>query len=258
MAIADDAIGITVGVGYIEPCTDIDDDEIIAIKANYEGYVTDELEVFGELLFLMPTDSDVDGAIVIELEGRYDFNANMRGFLNLWVDLPMDSDLETNIWLTPGFQYKQEAGFGDIYYRADLPLYLSGDFDAMDFVGLDFTFSFLRLRDKRFMPDTYGLELGIKNWVAVPDEWWNDDFLQRLTITPYYEHEWFYGEVEIAMPLYDDGMDFEGLTITPLFDINILPVPGLALEVAFPLSNIGADNDEDTLVGFFIGVKYSF
>lgn len=253
MTIAADGLGLTVGVGYVEPDTDWDDDEYIKAEITYEAEFGD-IEVFGELIYNHPTDSDADGWMTIEGEGRYNFNGNMQGILNLFVEMPFDDDDDVEMWLTPGFQYMHTFGFGNFYARADIPLYLTGELDAMDFVGLDFTFSLMRLRDKRDMPNTWGVELGLENWLTEPTE---DIFLNYLTITPYYEHEWFYAELEVLMPLYEDGMDYEGMTITPEFDINIKPVDGLSLWINVPIQNIGAD-EGDAIIGFGVGVRYSF
>lgn len=261
MAFADD-IGLTVGIGYIEPNTDADEDERLNAELTYEGEFG-AIEVFGEIIYSHPLGddekgADADGTMTIELEGAYNFNDNMKGILNLFVDMPLDSDIDETIWLTPGFQYKHTFGFGDIYARIDMPLYLGSELDAMDFVGLDLTFSYGRLRDKLFMPNTWGIELALINWLTEPSD--DDIFLEYLTFTPYYEHEWFYGEVEVVLPLYEDGMDFEGIHIIPYFDINILPVKGLSFWFNVPIEHIGADDTfvKDTVIGFGAGLRFSF
>ncbi|MCL1826501.1 MAG: hypothetical protein FWG20_00480 [Candidatus Cloacimonetes bacterium] len=250
-------VGITAGVHYVEPNTDMDDDESIKVKIEYDGaFMDDALEIWGNLIYNNPLDSDADGDMEIEVEATYNFNDNMAAILDLCITMPMDSDKDGETWLTPGFRYKFEPSF-DFFVRLDLPLILAGDEDteAMDFVGLNLTMNLNRLRDKRGMADTWGCELKLENWLTEPSE---DIFLNYLKITPYFEHEWFYGEIEIAMPLFEDGMDLEGMTITPLIDFNILPVDGLAVEFALPVSNLGADNDDDAIIGFSLGVKYSF
>lgn len=255
-------IGLTVGAGYVEPNTDVDDDERIEFQVRYDAEFG-AIEVFGEVIVGIPTDSDKDGDMSIEVEGMYNFTPAMAGILNFIVDIPFDSDLDAVMWLTPGFQYRHGFGFGDFFARVDLPLFLAGDddLDAMDFVGLDFTFSLMRLRDKRNMYGTWGFELGLQNWIETPGD---DDFLNTMTLTPYIEHEWFYAEVEVVLPLYEDGFDIQGMSIIPEIEVNIVPVNGLSVWFNLPIHNIGADKEkstfgnDDVVVGFGAGVRFAF
>ena len=261
VAFANEGLGLTVGVGYIEPNLDGDDDEGLAIEVIYEGVFMDgKLEVEAELEYLHPMNSDLDGEINIEVEATYNFADNMAGILKLEVEMPLGDDEDVTIWLTPGYRHKFELGFGALYAQADFPLYLAGAGDAMDFVNFDLTFSLFRLRDYGG-EHGFGAELFLHNYLSNPDD--DADFLQGLTITPYFENELLYAELEIGMPLWKDGMKFVGLHIIPEVEVNVPPVSGLSVWLNIPISNVGVDEDmawfgKDAIIGFGVGVNYRF
>lgn len=268
----EDGLGLTVGAGFFEPNTDADadDDEVVPVGVLYEGTFMDEkLDVTAELIYTHPMDSKADGDIAVEVEGMYHFAENMAGILTLMVDNSLADNSDPTLWLAPGFRYKHTFGFGDLYARADVPLYLGMEENssAMDIVLLKLTFNLMRLRDKLMTPGTWGAELGLDCILSEPTG--NEDTMQSLTITPYYETELLYGEVEVSVPMMENGMKSEGMTITPLVDINIPSVKGLAAVVKVPISGLGADdvvtdptkpNETKSAMtfGFGVGVKYSF
>ena len=301
MAFADGGIGLTVGVGYVEPNTDEDDDEFVPISVEYENVFMDgALEVTAELIYnqplgKMPDPDDLnkevtkDGNMSIELEGLYNINENMAAILNFMVDMTFEEKKMMNMWLTPGFRYKQTFGFGDFWAQANVPLSLSGtvagiyidengqyydkdgklqDYAAMDFVNLELIFSFMRLRDKGEGLG-FGGELALKSCLSDAT---NDDadFLQYLHLTPYYENELLYAEMEVVMPLYKDGMKLTGLTIIPEIEVNLPPIQGLSVWLNVPISGIGADDvsaptlddpnatESAMSFGFGVGVKFAF
>ena len=263
VAFASDGLGFTVGVGYIEPNTDVEKDEESEISFEYEGVFMDgKLELIAELEYLHPLDSDKDGAMNIEIEGTYNINDNMAGILKLEVEMPLGKDEDVTIWLTPGYRHKFELGFGALYTQADFPLYLgtSDEFSAMDFVNFDLTFSLFRLREYGG-EHGFGAELFLHNYLSNPDD--DADFLQGLTLTPYFENELLYAELEIGMPLWKDGMKSQGLHIIPEVEVNIPQVSGLSVWLNVPISNIGVDEKmategKDAIIGFGAGLNFRF
>jgi hypothetical protein len=278
MAYAQEKLGLTVGAGVGIPVLNTEDGqdmdmELIIPKVIYENDLTDEMGIYVELEVLMSTNDDVeDLGAKLEIEFNYNINEAMTFFLKSNTELPFgdaspvgeyNDKLEGVLseYLTPGFRYNL-MGDMPMWFRLDVPLYIAGGGDAMDYVDLDFTYNLNRLRDKEMTPDTWGVELKANMHLSAPEETMEaDNFLSLLTITPYYEMELLYGELEIVLPLYEDGMDTTGLTITPKVDINIPNVEGLALELALPITNLGADKDkggDDMRIGLGLLVKYSF
>jgi len=66
-----------------------------------------------------------------------------------------------------------------------------------------------------------------------------------------------YTEVEVGLPLYEDGFDLEGMAIKPKFEMDIPPVNGLSMYLDVPISNIGADVG-DPVFGVGFGVNFNF
>ena len=262
MAFANEGLGLTIGVGFVEPNLDLDDDEFLPIGVTYEGtFMGGQLELEAELEYLHPMNSDVDGTIEIDVEATFNFNDNMAGILNLLVEMPLGEDEDVEIWVVPGYRHKFEFGFGALYAQADFPLYLAGSGEAMDFVNCDLTFSLFRLRDYG-REHGFGAELALGMFLSNPNE--DADAVQGLTLTPYFENEMLYAELEIGVPLWTDGMKIQGLYIIPEVEVNIPPVQGLSVWVNFPISNIGVDEEmvgkdnTDMIMGFGAGVNYRF
>ena len=86
-----------------------------------------------------------------------------------------------------------------------------------------------------------------------------DDFVENIQITPFYSTNSIYAEVEVNIPLFEDGMDTEGLTVTPRIDMK-MPIDGFSLWLELPISQIGADKDlvGNPILGTFFGVSFNF
>ena len=248
-------VGLTVGAGIQIADFGADDlDPVIIIpKVIYEKEINEQFEIYAEANHYVPTADGADGNLDLEVELTYNINENFSFFGKYNLDMSFADDADPEMYFTPGARYKLEGGM-DMFFRLDLPLYLGTSGDALDTIGLDFTYSLMRLRDKRDMADTWGAELRLEMFISDAA----DEFsMNCLKITPYYETGLLYGELEINLPLVEDGMKTIGMTITPKVECNIPPVPGLGVWLDLPISNIGAD-DLDVAIGLEFGVKYSF
>ena len=231
----------------------------LRLDVNYEDYfMNDALEIEAEVGFLMNNFDDMTNDADIELEIRYNFTPAFQVLLNSWTLIPFDKDVDVTSWLTPGLKYKHGFGFGDLYVQADVPMYLAGAGDALDIIGLNFTISLFNERKFRGpvndFPLGFGGEIALYN---ILDDQFESDFLQNLTITPFFGAGLWYAEVEVGLPLVEDGFDHFGLTITPKFEIDLPPVDGLSLWLDLPVSNIGAE-EGDVVIGLGFGVNFKF
>lgn len=242
--------GLKAGAGINIPDFDADDlDPIIEITVSYENDLTDQISLFSEIKFEIPTAEDVDPWMNLEIEGKYKLNPNFDIFLGYRGWIPFDDDYDATGWLVPGVRYNMDI----MFFRLDLPMYLHGAGDAFDILKMDFTYNFMRLRDKGGC-EGFGFEVALHCILDDPIE---SDFLQEMSITPYFENSLLYAEVEIRLPLMEDGFDLHGMTIIPEIEVNIPPVRGLSGWFNLPIRNIGADVG-DTVIGMGLGVRYSF
>jgi hypothetical protein len=243
--------GLTVGAGVLFDDLGADDIEpSIQVQASWEGDITEDLFLFSELTFTQPTADDADGMLDIILELTYNLNDCFNLYLQNWTFIPFADGADVYSWIVPGAMFTQSFGCGSLFYRLDLPLLVMSDGDPFDTIGLDFTFSALRLRDKGW-GNGFGFQVAL--YCILSDS----DFLQTATITPYIETDLYYAELEIGIPLYEDGFKNSGLFITPEIEFNLPPVDGLSIWLNAPISNIGAD-DGDVVFGLGLGLKYYF
>jgi hypothetical protein len=95
------------------------------------------------------------------------------------------------------------------------------------------------------------------NFIGDGDErFFADDFVQNLHIFGSYRTDNFFAKLTIGIPLFEDGIDRLGISITPevayTFDM------GLKFYAALPIFGISAYYDDSIGVGLTIGTKFSF
>ena len=277
--------GLSAGVDF--RILDFDAEEIseamnLRIKAAYEGaFLNDALEIEAEVGFEMLNFDDMMNGIDIEVEGRYfmDLAAATRlGFvLNSKTYMPLD-DEKGYIWvfdgvmenklssyLKPGLNFRQTFGFGDIYLQVDVPMLIVHDeLDPMDEVGLDFTLSIMNERKTKNrgnvteFPKGFGAEIFLTNILSDPNE--DEDFLQGMSITPFFGWNFLYAEVQVNVPLFEDGLDEIGMDIIPKLEMDIQAVNGLSLWLDIPIIGVAADKEAfgDPIIGVGLGLNYRF
>ncbi|MCL2047083.1 MAG: hypothetical protein FWG88_11970 [Oscillospiraceae bacterium] len=238
--------GLTIGAEYRIHNFDADEiSEVMDMRVNvsYEGaFLEDALELEAEVGFGMQNFDDMRTGMDIELEFRYNLNVAPNStfgiILNSLTHIPFDDvdgyvtprGFETKpvSWLSPGFKFGQQFDFGKIIFQADVPfIFIHDVLDPFDVVNLDFTLSILNERKGRGLyqrgnvsgfANGFGAELKMQNILKDSDD---SDFAQRLEITPFFGHNFLYAEVEVGLPLYEDGLDLEGMTIKPKFEMDI-------------------------------------
>ena len=251
--------GLTVGAGmviYDFDAEDVSKDMMLGFFGAYEAELMDEaLEIDTEIgfcrFFLEENTNIVD--INIDLKYHLELGAASRlsFLLNSYTMLPFHEDLDVTSYLKPGVKLRQTLGFGDLYFQLEVPFnlinhYYLDVYDAFDYVGLDFTLSVFNERKKYYrgkvneFPDGFGGEL--KMLKVLNDPSIGSDFTDHVHITPFYAKDVIYAEVEVTIPLIEDGMDTMGMTVTPKIEMD-MPVNGLAAWIEFPISQIGADKD---------------
>lgn len=160
--------------------------------------------------------------------------------------------------LIPGVKYTHDLGGMSVFGKVGLPflLFAVGDaargVDPLDEVGIDFTLGM----GMDMNPGTLGFELGLLNSIRSGGRS-SDDFARYLTLLPSFTFAAIplYAEVDIIIPIYSNGMDFEGVTIIPEFRYDI--TSSFQAWVNLPIFNVGADYG-DVGVGLGIGVQFSF
>lgn len=267
---------------------DLDPDGYIFLEVNYE-YRFGDIRITADVVLPIHLDEDYDGEIEIRFERAQYFNDDLLSFITgMEANIPLNGRNPLAFSITPGFQLRPTFGFGNIYFRADIPFnFVGGRYETdedgkyvldpagnhivdrgfeLDNAGLNFTFSVNRLRGMGIgREDTWGFELGLRNDLSIGDE-----FLQNMTLTPYFAHEWFYAEIEIGLPLMKDGFDIHGMAITPEAEVFLPWVDGLSVWLNMPISNIGVDWDDatnegkaklkhdDPVIGLGFGVRFAF
>ena len=267
--------GFTVGAGLIlfdVNAEDVPEEMMFGFYGAYENTFMDEaLELDVEAGLSMFDLNDPTNIVDIEIEATYNIELGVASrlsfIINSYTLLPFHEDLEVTSYLTPGVKLRQTLGFGDLYFQVDVPFnlvnhYYSDAYEAFDLVELDFTLSIFNERKKYYrgkvneFPNGFGGELKMQNALKNPDK---KDFVEYLDITPFYSTNSIYAEVEVNIPLFEDGMDWEGLTVSPRIEMD-MPIKGLALWLELPISQIGADEDlvGKPIFGTFFGVSFSF
>ncbi|MCL2064752.1 MAG: hypothetical protein FWG98_10350 [Candidatus Cloacimonetes bacterium] len=273
--------GLTVGAEYRVRDFDADEvSEVMDVRLNvaYEGaFMEEALEIEAEVGFGMQNFDDMRNGLDVELQARYYFDVSaistMSFILNSKTSIPFDDEKGYHgiagfsnkpiSWLKPGVHHGHELSFGKINIQIDVPLLLVHDtMDAFDIVGIDFILSLNERKGRGLyqrgnvsgFANGFGAEFKMESIITDPSD---SDFAQRLEITPFFGHNLLYAEVEVGLPLYEDGFDLEGMTIKPKFEMDIPPVNGLSMYLDMPISNIGADVG-DPVFGVGFGVNFNF
>ncbi|MCL2065423.1 MAG: hypothetical protein FWG98_13780 [Candidatus Cloacimonetes bacterium] len=258
----------------------------------YEGaFVNENLEIEGEIGF---GELETKYLLDIELEGRFIWNinpaSNMTFSLNSKTDIPWDAKVNAESWLTTGIKWDKEFGFGNIFAKVAIPKLIAHDtFDAFDVVNLDLIFSAMNERkDKGTVsnfPDGFGGEIVANLNITHPVSEFTIGaekvdgtygMFRGLSITPFFSTSIFYIEVEVGVPLWTDedhvvggqlaeskGMDVEGISIIPKFEMDIPQVNGLSLWLDVPITNLGVDekvatHGKDAIIGIGFGLSVNF
>ena len=223
----------------------------------YEGVFMDEaLTLDAEIGFNMEDFDNMSNGLDIEVEFGYYFTDSLGFHLNSYTDIYFGEEAdEPESWLAPGLSYNLLGDF-PMFFRVDVPMLLMADeMDALDTIKLDFTISFLKERELAYQThDGFGAEIQLLNILSDKDD---SGFLETLLLTPFYSAGDIYFEAEIGLPLYEKGMDIEGLTITPLMEMYIPALDGLSCYLKLPISNIAAEAG-DTVIGLGFGFKFAF
>ena len=270
--------GLSLGAGFRHKDFDADPAGTameMRFDALYEGVFMDEaLELDATVGFNMVNFDDMENDIDIELELRYNMGisdvSKLTFILNSLTDIPFADDAEYVSWLKPGVKLGQTFGFGDMFFQLDFPIFLMDGydpgFDSFDFVNMDLTISLFKERKFRGPVSGYGAgyggEIKLSNELSNPYDNIDPNFPEALTITPFYSSDLWYAEVEVGMPLYEDGMDIEGMSITPKFEMDIAPVEGLSFWLDVPITNLGAKDfagdSADPIFGVGVGLNFKF
>jgi len=175
-----------------------------------------------------------------------------------WFEVVRDGDDTFHFGiLTPAIRYTHDLGDMSFFGQVGFPflLFAAGDgasgVDAFDFVGLDFTLGMNMGLDAGIL----GFELTLENLIR--DEWVDDhDFAQYLTLLPSFTFATIplYVEAEFIIPLWENGMDWMGMSIIPEVQYEI--IDGLRAWLNLPMHGIGSDGDVH--VGLGLGVMFSF
>jgi len=147
-----------------------------------------------------------------------------------------------SLHLNVGAMFTQTMDFGDLYFGIDLPFVLvEKDINPFDYAELQFTAG----------TDTeIGLGAGLILYGLIQEE---ADFIQLLEIFASYTTGPVFFGVTFGIPLYENGFDNEGLTITPEIEFSF--DFGLSLYASLPVSGVSTDT---TSIGLTVGAKFSF
>ena len=274
MAFAIDGLSVGVEYGIFDfEAEEISSEMDLRFHVGYEGsYVDDALELEAEVGFVMQNFDDMANGLDFEVEARYFLNLGAASKLGLILNsithIPFDEEKylfvdepyfgfvnKAQSWLRPGVKYGQEFNFGNLFLQVDVPFIVVDDlYDALDIVGLDFTLSILNERDER---NGFGGEIKMIN-ILKHEEDPDIDFARQLNITPFWGSGNFYAEVEVTLPLMEDGFDALGLDIVPKFEMNLPAMTGLSLWVEGAFRMVGADWDDAPIIGASLGATFKF
>ncbi|MCL2374094.1 MAG: hypothetical protein FWC65_02485 [Treponema sp.] len=163
---------------------------------------------------------------------------------------------DVNTALGFGVRYTHALEGMSFFGQVALPfnLFGNGDYaaDAFDFANLDFTVGMNMDLDFGLL----GFELELQNTLMYAGES-ADDFVQWLVLTPSVALADIplYAEVAVTIPLFENGMDLYGLTITP--EVRFMAMDNLQVYFNLPVRHVGADVP-DVLIGMGLGVLFRF
>jgi hypothetical protein len=184
-------------------------------------------------------------------EGTLRFSAEFEN----WFEVVRDWDAFHHGIVTPAIRYTHDLGDMSFFGQAAFPslLFAAGDdidISPFDIVGFDFTVGMNMGLDAGLL----GFELTLEN--IIRDELFDMDFVQHLSLLPNFTFADLplYVEAEIRIPLYEDGMDWEGLSIIPEVRYNVMD----NLQVFFNLPISGIASEFDVILGLGVGVQFSF
>ena len=229
--------------------------------ASYYGlFMDDVFALFAEASFLMTDFRDLQTGMSLEVGLSYNLsfaNDNYMNFvLNSYTEMPFDINGSVYSELTPKvlFGHRTKA-VGFLYFQVDVPFTLvDEDVNAFDEVGLDFSLKLFRRRGKETgYPDGFGFKTKLQTNLNGADY-----FFYNLRFVPYFARNIFYSEVEVNIPIFENGMDEKGVSIIPEIDIGIPILDKLSLWLNLPISQIGAGNGNNIKAGLGMGVKFSF
>jgi hypothetical protein len=209
-------------------------------------------------------DDDALDNIYLNIEGRYFINEDMNFILGLDFNFPMAENAEFDSELLLGFRMFQQWGT-DMWFQFDLPInFLNGydnGRDPFDYVQFNLTWDVLNERKKRGpvanQNDGFGGQLKL-NMLLNDGDNDIDDFLRTLYLTPYWSAGAMYAELEIAIPMVEDGIKAQGIDLTPKFEMDLPFADGLSFDIRLPIRMVGNDLDIDPIIGLGIGVNYKF
>ena len=231
------------------------------LYASYDrSFMDDTLELFTEASLIMTDFSDLQTGMGLEVDVTYNLglaNENYLHFmLNSYTEIPFDRNASVYSGLIPKVLFGHNTGaFGYVYFQVDVPITLHDEgVGAFDEVRLDLTFKLFRRRGKDSgYPDRFGFKTKLQTKLNGADY-----FFYKLRFVPYFASGIFYGEVEINIPIFENGMNTTGMSIIPEIDIDIPALDGLSLWLNLPINHIGAGNGNNTSVGLGMGVSFTF
>ena len=218
------------------------------------------LELEAELGLPFWTNYAGDGNFWMDLDLRlfagYHFGIGSDGTLRLhlesdnYFELASEYDNDAAGTLEFGVKYTHDLGNGlSLFGKVALPflLYSTGPLGAFDWVGLDFTLGM----SAEINPGVFGFELAFYNNIEGYDH-----FAHELSLLPSFEFSAIplYIEVEFVIPLWENGMDWSGMSIIPEVSYEI--IPGLEAWLNLPIHGIGSNFD--ATVGLGLGIQFSF
>jgi len=161
------------------------------------------------------------------------------GFFN-----PRNTYSKAYDFLSPGVKYDLFFNTGTLYLQADLPLRFMPE--AFDYVYLNLSAGWKG-------ENGFGINIKEYNLLRRPGD--EIKFFQRLDLTASYETDTFSGELDIGVPLWEDAMRYEAVTIIPKVEFRF--ENGLKVYGNIPIYHIGAEY-RDMMFGLAVGVKKSF
>ena len=252
---------ITVGFDVELPAlkeADVVNSEIFVSYDN--SFMDNALKLFAKTSFIMKDFSDLQTGMGLEVEVAYNLhfaNKNHLNFmLNSYTEIPFDRDASVYSGLKPKVLFGHNTKvLGYVYFQVDVPFTIYDEaVRAFDDVGLDLTLKLLRRRGKETgYPDGFGFKTKLQTKLNG-----SDDFFYNLRFVPYFASGIFYGEVELNIPIFENGMETRGMSIIPKIDTDIPALDGLSLWLNMPIRRIGAGNGNNTIVGLGMGVSFTF
>lgn len=238
----------------------------------YETVIMDEaLELAAELGIPIAVPLEADDMLIgidLKLGGLYNISlsdASKLGFgLNAYVFFPIDdkkgmwtnvspfgcfsTDIgEMQMWVEPVIKFTQAMDFGLLYGILEIPIIVLYEGDAADLIATKFTAG---------VELEMGLDVGLTHYgFAVNDSM--GDYWHYLEVYGKYKllEDALLVGATIGVPLYEDGIKFQGIAIT--LEAAYTLEMGLVIYGEIPISNVAADQG-DIGVGLTVGAKFSF